>query len=218
MNTLVNSETTTDESLDTVSLPAKGCPRTAIAGVSGYAGGELSRLLLGHPRFEAASPSFYSRARETESDKKIALVDLHPILLGNKSALNVVEPFNWHLLEDAGIELLFLATPHEQSRELVPAALARGIRVVDLSGAWRLQDAANRSIYKMTDEDPHLAAEIQAEAIYGSPELHRGEIRRRGWWRIPAAMRRRSFWRWRRCCGRGWSILTTELSAMRSLA
>jgi N-acetyl-gamma-glutamyl-phosphate reductase len=178
MNTLVNSATTTDESLDTVSLPAQGCPRTAIAGVSGYAGGELARLLLGHPRFESTSPNFYSRARETEGDKKVTLADLHPILLGNESAFNAVEPFNWPSLQDAGIELLFLATPHEQSRELVPAALARGIRVVDLSGAWRLQDASNRSIYKMTDDNPPLATEIQAEAIYGSPELHRSEIRR----------------------------------------
>ena len=176
MNTLVNSETTSDESLDTVSLPVHECPRTALAGVSGYAGGELVRLLLGHPQFQAASPRFYSRAKETESDKRVELADLHPMLSGSRYASNAVEPFNWNLIEDAGIELLFLATPHEQSRELVPAALARGIRVVDLSGAWRLQDASNRSIYKMTDDNPQLAATIQADAVYGSPELHRHEI------------------------------------------
>jgi N-acetyl-gamma-glutamyl-phosphate reductase len=177
MNTLANLEKTIDESLDTVSLPVQERPRTAIAGVSGYAGGELARLLLNHPRFIGVSPNFFSRAKETDSSKKVTLADLHPALLGNKSALNVVEPFDWNLLEDAGIELLFLATPHEQSRELVPAALERGIRIVDLSGAWRLQDASNRSVYKMTDQNPQLAAAIQEEAIYGSPEMHRNEIR-----------------------------------------
>jgi N-acetyl-gamma-glutamyl-phosphate reductase len=75
------------------------------------------------------------------------------------------------------VEILFLATPHEQSREWVPEALAHGIRVIDLSGAWRLQQESNRAVYKFTDSDPALAASLQIEAVYGCPELHRDEIR-----------------------------------------
>jgi N-acetyl-gamma-glutamyl-phosphate reductase len=80
------------------------------------------------------------------------------------------------LLTDLGVDVLFLATPHEQSREWVPEALARGLRVIDLSGAWRLTEAANRAVYGFQDEDSEVAAATQAKAVYGMPELHRAEI------------------------------------------
>ena len=63
-----------------------------------------------------------------------------------------MEPFSWELLKARGVEVLFLATPHEQSSEWVPKALERGLRVIDLSGAWRLKEAANRAVYKFEDE------------------------------------------------------------------
>ena len=53
------------------------------------------------------------------------------------------QPFSWELLADRDVETLFLATPHELSREWVPEALKRGMRVIDLSGAWRLKISAN---------------------------------------------------------------------------
>ncbi len=74
------------------------------------------------------------------------------------------------------MSVLFLATPHEQSREWVPEALKRGLRVIDLSGAWRLTEAANRAVYAFEDEGTGLAAETQAQAVYGMPELHRASI------------------------------------------
>jgi N-acetyl-gamma-glutamyl-phosphate reductase len=69
-----------------------------------------------------------------------------------------------------------MATPHEQSREWAPEALKRGMRVIDLSGAWRLTDAANRAVYSFEDEGSKLAEATQAQAVYGMPELHRKEI------------------------------------------
>ena len=69
--------------------------------------------------------------------------------------------------------MLFLATPHEQSREWVPEALKRGLRVVDLSGAWRLTDAKNRAVYRFEDEGSNIAEATQNQAVYGMPELHR---------------------------------------------
>jgi N-acetyl-gamma-glutamyl-phosphate reductase len=155
-------------------------PRIAVAGVSGYAGGELARLLLHHRRLHEAAPTFLGRAGEAEAGTNTYLDDLHPHLTTRKTGdhrSNPVHPFSWDRLVDAGIEVLFLATPHEQSREWVPEAMQRGIKVIDLSGAWRLQEARNREVYRLKDADPKLAAALQAEAIYGCPELHRDAIR-----------------------------------------
>ena len=143
-----------------------------MAGVSGYAGAELARLLLHHPHLSASQLAFYGRAGEPATD----LTDLHPQLTTPGIASPKILPFNWDKLSADHIGILFLALPHEQSRELAPEALARGIRVIDLSGAWRLQHPDLRAIYKLTDADPALAATLQAEAVYGSPELHRAKI------------------------------------------
>jgi N-acetyl-gamma-glutamyl-phosphate reductase len=150
-------------------------PRIAVAGVSGYAGGELARLLLHHPYLHDAAPIFLGRAGEAEP---ALLEDLHPHLAApGNSRTNEVHPFTWDRILDSGIEVLFLATPHEQSREWVPDALKHGVKVIDLSGAWRLQHHSNRNIYKLKDADPNLAAKLQAEAVYGCPELHRDQIK-----------------------------------------
>jgi N-acetyl-gamma-glutamyl-phosphate reductase len=153
-------------------------PRTAIAGVSGYAGAELARLLLHHPRLKAAKPTFLGRVGESEPGAATYLEDLHPQLAtaGDHHA-NQVFPFSWERIADSGIEVLFLATPHEQSREWVPEAIEQGIKVIDLSGAWRLKHNANRAVYGLKDANPEHAATLQTEAVYGCPELHRNEIR-----------------------------------------
>ena len=152
-------------------------PRTAIAGIGGYAGGELARLLLHHPRFRETVPTFLGRAGESDTTAALRLEDIHPQLAvaGNKT--HEILPFTWERIVDSGVEILFLATPHEQSREWVPEAIERGIKVIDLSGAWRLRHSANRSVYKLKDANAEHAALLQAEAIYGCPELHRNEIR-----------------------------------------
>ena len=87
-----------------------------------------------------------------------------------------MQPFSWELLAERGVDVLFLATPHEQSRAWVPEALERGMRVIDLSGAWRLTEAANRAVYAFEDEGTEQAAATQAQAVYGMPELHRKQI------------------------------------------
>jgi N-acetyl-gamma-glutamyl-phosphate reductase len=153
-------------------------PRTAIAGVSGYAGAELARLLLHHPRLKEAKPTFLGRAGEAETGVETYLEDLHPQLAtAGIHRANEVFPFSWERIADSGIEVLFLATPHEQSREWVPQAIEQGIKVIDLSGAWRLKHNANRAVYRLKDANPEHAATLQTEAVYGCPELHRDQIR-----------------------------------------
>ena len=153
-------------------------PRVAVAGISGYAGGELARLLLHHPRFNGVSPIFFGRAGEAETGAATYLEDLHPHLAtpGNPHAHQVF-PFSWEKVASSGAKVLFLATPHEQSRDWAPLAIAHGLKVIDLSGAWRLKEDANRAVYQLTDNDPQQAAQLQTEAVYGCPELHRDEIR-----------------------------------------
>jgi N-acetyl-gamma-glutamyl-phosphate reductase len=152
--------------------------QTAIVGVTGYAGAELARLLLHHPRLRGKPPVFAGRVEGKDLERGgVPLAEIHPQLADNdgSSALKL-EPFSWELLSERGVDVLFLATPHEQSREWVPEALKRGMRVIDLSGAWRLTDAANRAVYTFGDEGSEQAAATQAQAIYGMPELHRKQI------------------------------------------
>lgn len=153
----------------------KDSVQTAVLGVSGYSGAELARLLLHHPRLKDRTPVFLGRA---EAGQDASLTALHPQLVDNNGSRGLkIEPFSWELLKDRGVEVLFLATPHEQSREYAPLALERGLRVIDLSGAWRLQESANRVVYKFEDQDSTVATAVQTKAVYGSPELHREEIR-----------------------------------------
>ncbi|MGA8089720.1 MAG: N-acetyl-gamma-glutamyl-phosphate reductase [Terracidiphilus sp.] len=152
--------------------------QTAVVGVTGYAGAELARLLLHHPRLKDKPPVFAGRVDEKDAARGgVPLEEIHPQLADNNGSGSLkVEPFSWERLKDRGVEVLFLATPHEQSREWVPEALKHGLRVVDLSGAWRLSDAKNRAVYAFEDEGSEVAAATQAKAAYGMPELHRKEI------------------------------------------
>ena len=161
-------------SSEAVNPTADSCPPIAVAGVAGYAGGELARLLLRHPRIGSEHVSFFGRASESGADTATPLSELHPQLhVGDNIC---ARPFSWTRLEEAGTQVLFLATPHEQSRDWVPEALKRGIRVVDLSGAWRLRQPANRRVYQLRDANPGLSEGLQREAVYGSPELHKDAI------------------------------------------
>jgi N-acetyl-gamma-glutamyl-phosphate reductase len=158
--------------------PVPGALRPAVLGVSGYAGMELARLLLRHPQLAGTPPLFLGRAESTPEP----LAAIHPQLMDNNGTglgpggLNI-EPFSWNLLQSRGVKVLFLATPHEQSREWVPQALEHGLRVIDLSGAWRLTENSNRAVYKFADEGSAVATAVQKKAVYGLPELHRDEIR-----------------------------------------
>ncbi len=149
---------------------------TAIAGIGGYAGGELARLLLAHPRLQQNKPLFLGRIADEQGPTP--LEPLHPHLaLGAGRHQPPVEPFSWQLIEERKIDVVFLALPHENSREWAPEWLDHGVKVIDLSGAWRLQDPANRAIYNLTDPAPLLAQALQQEAVFGCPELHREAIR-----------------------------------------
>jgi N-acetyl-gamma-glutamyl-phosphate reductase len=152
--------------------------QTAVVGVTGYAGAELARLLLHHPRLKGTPPVFAGRVESADAARGgIPLIDIHPQLGDNNGAGSLkLQPFSWELLAERGVKILFLATPHEQSRAWVPEALARGLRVIDLSGAWRLNDAANRAVYAFEGDGSPASKAIQSQSVYGLPELHRDQI------------------------------------------
>jgi N-acetyl-gamma-glutamyl-phosphate reductase len=152
--------------------------QTAVVGVTGYAGAELARLLLHHPRLKGKPPVFAGRLDEKDAARGgTPLTEIHPQLGDNNGSVSLrMEAFSWDLFAARGVDVLFLATPHEQSREWAPEALKRGLRVIDLSGAWRLAEASNRAVYSFEDEGSDVAVATQAQAVYGMPELHREQI------------------------------------------
>src|SRR5215213_8977195 len=100
----------------------------AVAGASGYAGGELLRLLHGHPDLQVGAVTAHSGAGER-------LGDLHPQLV--TLADRVLAPTTPEVL--AGADLVLLALPHGESGRLA-AALPAGLPVVDLGADHRLTD------------------------------------------------------------------------------
>jgi N-acetyl-gamma-glutamyl-phosphate reductase len=141
----------------------------AVVGATGYAGFELARLLLRHPHVR--KPVLLGRDGEAESS--VDLADVYPHLAGNGGY--PVATFSWETLQTRGVDVLFLSTPHEVSREWVPEAVERGIRVIDLSGAWRLKQPEHREVYGF--KNGHARAErVDGAVAYGIPELHAATI------------------------------------------
>ncbi len=141
----------------------------AVFGATGYSGFELVRLLAKHPG--AKKPMLVRH--NGESGGYADLAEAYPQLAGNGGF--PFQSFSWEAMKAAGVDVVFLATPHEFSRELAPEAIAQGFRVIDLSGAWRLKDAENRKVYRFA-EKPQDAA-LDQSAVYGLPELHAGAIK-----------------------------------------
>jgi len=148
--------------------------KTAVLGATGYSGLELTRILLRHPRVE--KPVLLRRSVENSGPTDLA--EAFPALSGNGGY--PLHPLSWEELKKQGVELLFLATPHEVSRALVPEAISQGLRVIDLSGAWRLKKQEHQDVYEFEDADADCAARLTASAAYGLPELHAERIRTAG--------------------------------------
>jgi N-acetyl-gamma-glutamyl-phosphate reductase len=132
--------------------------RVGVAGATGYAGQELVRLLARHPhaRLDLAMASSATSPRRD-------LPALAHVWDGT------VVPLDLDALTE-GIDAVFLALPEEASADIAPRLLARGVRVFDLSGAFRLRDAATRARwYQKTGEVP-------ADVVYGLPEVRRAEL------------------------------------------
>lgn len=138
----------------------------AVIGVTGYTGFELATLLLRHPGVD--KPAFYVR----ETNGFHCLSHLFPQLRGRGEA--PLHPLSLGAITSSAAGTAFLATPHEASAELAPQLLDAGLRVIDLSGAFRFSSAATfSSWYKLPAPHAHRLE----EAVYGLPELYAERIR-----------------------------------------
>jgi N-acetyl-gamma-glutamyl-phosphate reductase len=136
---------------------------TGIIGISGYSGRELLRLLLGHPDARVV----YVSANTTAGP----VADIWPEFAGQTDL--VCKPYD--IEEAAKAELIFLATPHTVSMKLAPELLERGVRVIDMSGDFRLSSAEEYAKWYNTPN--HTAPHLLDDAAYGLPEIYAQRIK-----------------------------------------
>lgn len=138
--------------------------RAGVVGASGILGGELLRILAGHPSIELTYVSAQSRAGRPATE-------LNPHL--RDAGIGDFEPFDARAAAER-CDVVFLATPPETAGPAVPELLDAGAEaVIDLSPAYRVRDLdAHRRWYPDVERDEQVAA----TAVYGLPELNREAI------------------------------------------
>ncbi len=141
---------------------------TLIVGASGYAGAELVTYLHRHPHMNITALTVSAQS----NDAGKMLSDLHPQLKGivdmPLQAMSDISEFT------QGVDVVFLATAHEVSHDLAPQFLAAGCVVIDLSGAFRVNDGEfYQRYYGFTHQHPQLLA----QAVYGLAEWQADKLK-----------------------------------------
>jgi len=141
--------------------------KVALVGASGYVGEELVRLLLGHPHVDLVAATSRQFTGKT-------LAEIFPRFAHDEKAngLKFSDADPKQLARDA--EIIFLALPHGLAAEFAKPLVQAGVRVVDLSADFRVNDAA---VYKEFYGHDQVAPELLAESVYGLPEIYRDKIR-----------------------------------------
>ncbi|MRS13065.1 MAG: N-acetyl-gamma-glutamyl-phosphate reductase [Actinobacteria bacterium] len=134
----------------------------AIVGAAGYAGAELTRLILGHPSFEL-------KAVTSAADEGKRVSDLYPALAG----CDLVYTAHDAATVAKSAQVAFLAVPHTAAMAMAPVLLEAGLTVIDCSADFRLRDP---DLFTAWYAEPHTAPELLAEAVYGLPELWRESL------------------------------------------
>ena len=141
---------------------------TVVIGATGYAGAELVSLLLRHPSTTPVALMGSSRTVDANRD----LADLHPRFRGGPPL--PVQPLDLEVVLALEPDAVFLATPHEASVEHGGWLHDRGIRVLDLSAAFRLESAA---AYRRHYGFDHARPDLLETAVYGLVDLNASMIR-----------------------------------------
>ncbi len=143
-----------------------------IVGGSGYLGGELLRLLIGHPRIssiEAVSGRMPGKRVDSA----------HPNLRG-------LTDLTFRAREDLStVDVLLMAAPHRLTMGVLPDLAAQAKVVIDLSGDFRLADPA---VYERYYGVPHTAPELLGDFVSGCPELYRDQLREADRISVPGCM------------------------------
>ncbi len=137
--------------------------KTGIVGASGYSGVELLRLLAGHPKVELHAVTSRSHAGKEPSElfSNLRGCPMPRFTMPEQAPLDACD-------------VVFFATPNGTAMHQVPTLLAAGVRVIDLSADFRLQDAGEWSRWYKLE---HACPELLADAVYGLPEYNRATIR-----------------------------------------
>jgi N-acetyl-gamma-glutamyl-phosphate reductase len=147
-----------------LAVKTAGAAKVAVMGASGYTGGELLRLLAGHPRMQVVAAT---------ADKHVGspLSAVFPSLATSMPSL----AFESLRIEDIArrVDAVFVALPHTKSFEPVAACVAAGKSVVDLSADYRLKSS---TVYETWYHARHPYPDLLKQAVYGLPELRRTEI------------------------------------------
>ena len=134
----------------------------AVLGATGYAGVELLRILIRHPRVQVTTITSQQYAGKRVSD-------IYPSLTGQCDL--ILEEIRIDRIASRS-DLTFAALPHETSMEAVAALMERGMRVIDLSADFRLHDPKTYLRWYGVHKAPHLLR----DAVYGLTEIRRKEI------------------------------------------
>lgn len=146
--------------------------RAGVVGASGYVGGELLRLLLGHPEVEVAaavSTRLPGRRVDTAHPNLRARTDL---VFGREEDVS-------------GLDVVLLATPHRETMRILPRYLDRAKIIIDLSGDFRIADPA---IYERYYGVVHEAPQLLGDFVPGCPELARTRLRTADRISVPGCM------------------------------
>lgn len=137
--------------------------RVSIIGASGYGGGELARLLAGHPEVELAHLTADSKAGEPMA---MLYPNLRSFTDHATTALDAAQ-----VARDS--DIVFIALPNGRAMDLAPAIVPRA-RVIDLGADFRFKDPA---VYEQWYRMPHASPHLLGVSAYGLTEFHRAEIR-----------------------------------------
>jgi N-acetyl-gamma-glutamyl-phosphate reductase len=138
--------------------------RAAIVGANGYTGGEMVRLLAGHPSVELVALTSRQFAGKNVTDVFPGLRSILDMPLVELDAADIA----------GKCDAVFLAIPHTQAMPIVADFIKKGTRVVDYSADFRLKDA---NAYEQWYKSPHTEPALLEQAVYGLPELHRERIK-----------------------------------------
>lgn len=138
--------------------------RAAILGASGYVGGELMRLIAGHPAIEVGVAFGASNAGQP-----VATVHPHLSLAYGEMRFEGWDPA---LLRDC--DLILAALPHGETQRLADDLIGPDIPFVDLGADFRLDSAEE---FERWYGEPHARPDLLGRFVYGLPEFHREAIR-----------------------------------------
>jgi N-acetyl-gamma-glutamyl-phosphate reductase len=138
--------------------------RAGVLGGSGFAGAELVRRLLAHPEVELVRVCAADHVGEPLASALPHLEGRTNLVFENPPPAAAVE----------GLDVVLMGLPHGASIEVVERVIDRDVRVIDMSGAFRLKD---QSAYERFYGGPHARPELLERFVYGLPELNRDAIR-----------------------------------------